>query len=136
MIQFKILDSNDFTAIGFYEFHFNMIYLGRKAEHLSINDPDLRENHLIIESIEDYLVVHPQKEVENFLLNQKRASGLKKIKIHDVIQIGSTKIEILDFKFEEVPTKKKILDEKFKHLMTQDSPLLPIIEDLSKQGLK
>lgn len=85
-----------------------------------------------MEVIENDLLIHPQKGVEFYLINGKRASVIRKLKRMDVITIGNTSIRLIDFSISETFSKKEALDKKLDTLIAENSPRLQVVEELSK----
>jgi len=85
----------------------------------------------MIEIIENELILHPQLGVDHYLIDGKRATSVRKLRIGQSITIGETEFKIKDFKYTEFKSKKTILDEKLAHLIEQESSKLIIIEDLA-----
>lgn len=133
MIQFEIVGGPDQNVMSAYTFNQNQIYLGRSTGDLWINDPELHASHLLLEVVEDTLLVHPQKEVDHYLLNGKRATTIRKLKINDQLQLGNTLLKILSYKESPKVSKKMILDQKLAQLIEENSPRLDAIEALSKR---
>jgi hypothetical protein len=133
MIQFEITSSADENVIAPFCFHQNQIYLGRSIGDLLIKDHEIRNSHMMIEVIGSELLIHPQKDVEFYLLNAKRASMIRKVKIGDVVTIGKTTFKIIAFNETKRATKKEILNEKLNELIEENSSCLPVIESLTKR---
>ncbi len=131
MIEFEIIESPDQNIITTFKFYNNAIYLGSKSKDLSISDLDLKPLHVLLEVPEKELLIHPMRNVDYFLLNNKRSTSIKRIKKNDLIKIGNTIIKITDFEFEEKLSKKEILTTKMNQLIEENSSLLPLIETLS-----
>lgn len=134
MIHFEITQSPDDNARTHFQFHFNQIYLGRTDGHLHIQDSALAPNHLMLEVIENDLLVHPQPTVESYLLNGKRATSVRKIKIGDQITLGQTTLKVLSFTLTPTLTKKEILNQKLQTLVEGASSRLAVIESLSQKS--
>jgi hypothetical protein len=132
MIKFEITESPDHEVLSTFEYFHNLIYLGRTSGNITIQDPELLRSHLLIEVVGTDLIVHPQKEVEFYLINGKRATTPRKIKAGDQLTIGKTIIKVISF--EETPpfSKKNIMNSKLDALIQAGSHKLPIIESLSK----
>lgn len=130
MIHLEVLSSPDQDVINSYEFHHNQIYLGHSRGNLQVRDPKLLDNHLMIEVIENDLLVHPQKSVEFYLLNGKRATEIRKIKTGDTIGIGDTTLKIRGFQESSYPSKKDVLNAKMNQLIEENSPRLKVVEKL------
>ena len=132
MIQIEFLQGPDKDILSNFQFFQNQIYLGRTSGTLLIKDPDLYKTHLMIEVIGNDLLVHPQKDVEFYLIDSKRSSTVRKIKRGQTLTIGSTKFKVLNFEETQFETKKNILDQKLSHLIETNSGRVEIIEQLSK----
>jgi hypothetical protein len=122
----------EISNVGTFKFLKNEIYLGRKALDLSLEDLGMKDNHLLLEVPEADLLVHPQKDVDHFLLNGKRSTSIRKLKVGDTVLAGNTQIKILGFERTEYPSKKEVLDRKLGELIDANSNRLPVIEKLSK----
>ena len=79
MIEFQILQGPDENVISSYKFFQNQIYIGRTSGDLQINDNKLYQSHAMLEVIGKELLIHPQKGVEFYLINGKRASAIRKL---------------------------------------------------------
>jgi hypothetical protein len=134
MIQFEITQSPDLNVKTIFKFMGNSIYLGRKQGDLLIDDPSLKEIHAMVEVVAQDLLLHPQKEVDHFLINGKRATSVRKLRANDFVTIGSTVLKILNFEETIIETKKAILDKKLAQLVETNSSRLPIIDQLSKMS--
>lgn len=132
MIEFEVVESSDLNSLSTYQFFQNQIYIGRTSGDLVIQDSSLRTSHGIIEIVENELLFHPQKDVEFFLINGKRATTIRKIKVQDKITVGQTVIQILRFGPTFTESRKAILDRRLNTLIEENSPTLSIIENLSQ----
>ncbi len=132
MIKFSITESPDQEVLSTFEYFHNLIYIGRKTGNLTIHDPALHGTHLLIEVVGEDMIVHPQKEVEFYLINGKRATTPRKVKLNDMVKIGNTTIKLIAFQETPVTSKKATLNKKLDHLIEENSHRLPVIEALSK----
>lgn len=132
MINFEIIESPDNNVKRQFTFHKNQVYIGKSSGDLWINDPHLLVSNTLLEVIENDLLIHPQKGVEFYLINGKRASVIRKLKRMDVVTIGNTSLRLIDFSKSEILTKKKVLDQKLDKLIEQNSPRLAVIEEITK----
>lgn len=133
MIQFEVTEGPDQNVLAPLKYFQNQIYIGRSTGDLWIKDNDLFASHVMLEVIGAELLVHPQKGVNFYLINGKRATAIRKLKANDVIQIGQTKLKILAF--EETPqvSKKVILNQKLQKLIEENASRLTVVESLTKQ---
>lgn len=132
MIHLEILTGPDRNTLGSFQYFQNEIYLGKTSGDLHVQDSQLKDSHLMIEVVEKDLIVHPQKDVEFYLIDGKRSSSIRKVKTGQKLTIGGTTIKIVGFEFTEMPSKKVILDTKLAQLAEQNSPRLVVIEKLAK----
>lgn len=132
MIHIEILSSPDTDVITSFQFFQNVIYLGHSSGNIFIKDPELKASHLMIEVVEKDLIVHPQKDVESYLIEGKRSSTVRKIKINQPITIGTTTLKVLAYEETSFDSKKNVLEEKLSKLMEADSMRMPVIEKLTK----
>ena len=131
MIQIEFLKSPDKDILSTFQFFQNQIYLGRTFGTFLIKDPDLYKTHLMIEVVGNDLLVHPQTDVEFYLIDGKRSSTVRKIKRGQIITIEKTNFKVLNFEETHFETKKNILDQKLSHLIETNSGRVEIIEKLS-----
>jgi len=132
MINLEIIESPDNNILSAFTYFQNLIYLGRTSGDLWINDNDLLSSHVMLEVIGTDLLIHPQKDVEYYLLNGKRASTIRKIKVNDKITIGKTVFKILGFSETLRESKKTKLDKKLNELVETNSSRLAVVESLTK----
>lgn len=132
MIHFEIISGPDLNSQAPFKYHQNQIYLGRSSGDLWIKDSSLLPTHIMLEVIEKDLLIHPQKGVEFYLLNGKRSSSIRKLKINDTILIGKTTIKILGFQETIRESKKDILNNKLAKLIEEGSQRLNVVEKLTK----
>jgi hypothetical protein len=132
MIQLEITDSPDRNVVATITYHQNQIYLGAEAGDLKIRDPGLRPSHAMLEVVGADLLFHPQKAVDFYLLNGKRATTIRKLNVGDRVTIGGTQLRIGGFAETPRETKKEFLDRKLAQLVAEASPRLAVIETLTK----
>jgi hypothetical protein len=132
MIHLEILTSPDKNVETSFQFFQNQVYLGHSLGNLQIKDAELKTSHLMIEVVEKDLIIHPQKDVESYLIDGKRASNVRKIKASQIITMGKTTFRVVSFEETTFPSKKAILDDKLNQLVETNSPRLNAIEKLTK----
>ncbi|MCM2349535.1 MAG: hypothetical protein NDI69_05905 [Bacteriovoracaceae bacterium] len=132
MINFEIQESPDSNVIAVFKYFQNQIYLGRNSGDLWINDNELFPGHVMLEVMDQNLLIHPMRDVTYFLINGKRATNIRKLKINDRITIGKTTIKIINFEETPQESKKKILDQKLRQLIDESSQRLSVIERLTQ----
>lgn len=131
MIAIEVLETPDANAKAAFRFFKNDLYIGHKSGDLLISDPELLASHLMIEIVENELLIHPQKGVTHFLINGKRATTIRKVKIGESIGIGTTTFKVTEFSLTPDLSKKTYLNQKLARLIDANSPSLPVIEKIS-----
>jgi hypothetical protein len=134
MIKFQIIESPDQEVLSTFEYFHNLIYIGRTTGNITIHDPELLRSHLVIEVVGPDVIVHPQKDVEFYLINGKRATTPRKIRASDTLTFGKTTMKILAFEETSPFSKKNVLNRKLDALIESGSHKLPVIEALSKMS--
>ena len=132
MIHLEILNSPDKNVETQFQFFQNEVYVGHSAGNLHIKDSELKASHVMIEVVEKDLIIHPQKDVDSYLIDGKRSSNVRKIKMNQKITIGKTTFIVINFEETTFPSKKAILDQKLSQLVEESSPRLVAIEKLAK----
>ncbi len=132
MIKFEILESPDQEVISTFEYFHNLIYIGRSSGNLTIQDPALLKSHLMLEVVGQDMIVHPQKSVDFYLINGKRATTPRKIHEGETVAFGNTKLKLISFEETAPYSKKNILNAKLDQLIESGSHKLTVIEALSK----
>jgi hypothetical protein len=132
MIKFEIIESPDQEVLNTFEYFHNLIYIGRSRGNLTIEDPAILKSHLVLEVVGKDVIVHPQKSVEYYLINGKRATTPRKIHAGEIVTFGHTKMKLISFEETAAYSKKNILNAKLDQLIESGSQKLPVIEALSK----
>lgn len=132
MIHFEVIESPDQNVLSGFKYFQNQIYLGRSTGDLWINDNSLLTSHVMLEVIGKELLIHPQRGVEFYLINGKRASNIRKLKVNDKITLGSTLIKVISFEETIRESKKEILNNKLKKLIDENSSRLNVVEKLTQ----
>ena len=132
MINFEITSSPDSNVESTFKFYQNQVYLGRNSGNLWINDRDLFSSHALLEVVGKDLLIHPQRGVEFYLINGKRASAIRKLKVNDQITLGQTILKIVSYEETFFESKKDLLDSKLNDLVQSNSTRLSVIENLTK----
>lgn len=132
MIHFEVIESPDQNVLSGFKYFQNQIYLGRSTGDLWINDNSLLTSHVMLEVIGKELLIHPQRGVEFYLINGKRASNIRKLKVNDKITLGSTLIKVISFEETIRESKKEILNNKLNKLIDENSSRLNEVEKLTQ----
>jgi hypothetical protein len=130
MIEINITNCPDPEFKGLWKFNKNQIYFGYPQGDIS---PEGLPSSFafMLEVFPDFIQVQPHPKLEFWLLNGKRATKARKVKCNDTLQVGEVEFKVIETKFEEVLTKKQLLDKKLKNLVANESPVLNIIQLLN-----
>ena len=134
MINLSINKCPNTDYIGKITFHKDLIYIGSNlSADLYIPDKDIITNHIFIEIIDNKLIAHSHKKVDNFWVNGKRTKNFKFLTVGDKIKIGNTEIEIILFASVEVKDKRMQLNENTDILINQKQELIPLVKSLQEK---
>lgn len=102
MISIEILKSSEETALGLYEFCFDSLHLGRSLKNdLIFTDKELPLHYLLLKIVEEKgnycLIVKSLCAEPYFFVNDKKVSGILKIRPGDTIAFGGNKLQIVYF---------------------------------------
>ena len=133
MIEIKILESSDHNRLGDYYFCKNQIQVGQDIEESDIFLPmeNISKNYFTLEISENKLYGFNIDPSDFFHVNKKKTTGRKLLKIKDHVQIGTTTFEIIHFTKEIEKTKKSFLNKRSQQLQDENSPLIPILQELN-----
>ncbi len=96
MIELKIIESPDQEIIGSYVSQRQEIKIGRSYQNdLIVNDARISKYHIIINNNAPNILCHSVSD-QSYLSNNKKIIGSKNHKINDYIQIGDTKIQLIN----------------------------------------
>ncbi|MFP5457394.1 MAG: hypothetical protein ACLGG7_01570 [Bacteriovoracia bacterium] len=130
MIEVNVIDATDPEYLGTWKFRKNQIYLGHPSGDIAPHGL-LFSYAFMIEVLPDFIQVQPHPDLEFWLLNGKRATKPRKVKIGDHLQVGDLALTITSVAHQELPTKKQILDRRLKELVSSQSPVLEVIQALN-----
>lgn len=131
MIYIEVEKSSDRWALGFYEFEFNQITIGRsKRNDLIFNDSELPLNFLSIKFLQDVLVVQSSTRIPFFFVNGKKVSGTLKIKENDVIAFGENQLRIKKAQFTSEAIDFSLAYEEFNKKAPELKIALETIEEI------
>lgn len=134
MINLSINNCPNTDYIGKITFYKDLIYIGSNlSADLYIPDKDIITNHIFIEIIDNKLIAHSHKKVNNFWVNGKRTKNFKFLTVGDKIKIGNTEIEIILFASVEVKDKRMQLNENTDILINQKQELIPLVKSLQEK---
>ena len=113
MFTFSIIKSPDSFVLCEHTYKRPKLFIGRNKGDFLIDDPQITDYHILILYVEDKLCLRSMDKPE-VLLNKKKTKGLLALKIGDIITIGQTEIQILQFQSlkkiyqESIPTVEEI----------------------------
>lgn len=130
MIEVHVTDAADPEYLGTWTFRKNQIYLGHPAGDIAPQGL-LFSYAFMIEVLPEFIQVQPHPELEFWLLNGKRATKARKVKLGDRIQVGELALTVTSAAHQELPTKKQLLDRRLKDLVSGQAPVLELIQALN-----
>lgn len=133
MLEIHITSCSDPEYEGVWRFEKNQIYFGHPEGDVSPQGM-LPSNAFMLEVLPEFLQAHPGPILEYWLLNGKRATKPRKLKVGDQVQVGEIVFKITAGTYQEVQTKKQILDARLKELVAQQAPSLSLIQLLNAKS--
>ncbi len=107
MLCFQIIKSNDESMPNQLLSHFDKFIIGSsKRADIIIKDHSVSPLHISLEVKKDSIVCRSFLKGTVFLINKKKYSGAKVIKVNDIISLGETQIQILNF--QKITQKKEV----------------------------
>lgn len=98
MIHLEVQSSTDSDRLGSFLFHKELIYVGVNHDaDLFIPEDGLKKNHIFLEVVESKLLVHLGRDTKFILVNGKRTTSFKTLKIGDTISINSLTVKIINY---------------------------------------
>ncbi|MBF0362263.1 MAG: hypothetical protein HQK49_14705 [Oligoflexia bacterium] len=155
MIEVSIESSPDTEIIGKHRYYKNFIRIGNSGsdddsisdisgDDILISDSLIINSHLLLEISEDgsHVLAKKNSKIESYLVNDKKTTGHKKIKLGDTITLGKTIIRVLFFEYTKATSKKETLNQNLELIMSDQSfekvqKIIEFVEeDLSKIKIK
>lgn len=130
MLAIEVLSCPDPEYEGVWKFHQNQIYLGYPEGDIAPALAELPSFAFLIEVLPNLIQGTPHPAVDHWLLNGKRATRPRRLRLGDVIAVHGVQIKILDAAVDEFVSRKSILDSKLQALVESNSSVLPVIKAL------
>lgn len=128
MIHLQITHSIDKDLIGDFQFAKNLIYIGKTEGDLRIENDLIMNQHLFIEIYDSKVIVQPNKNLEYFLVNGKRTTGPKYLKINSEIDLGVIKFKLINFMLSKIITPREKMNEITDELIQKSHPIIEVIQ--------
>lgn len=102
MITIEVQKSSDETAIGLYEFNYDLLYIGRSLKNdLIFQDRELPLKYILLKIVDDFgvptILIKSLKTEPFFFVNGKKISGSLKVRPGDVIAFGKNQLKVISF---------------------------------------
>jgi hypothetical protein len=134
MIIVEIIEANSEDHLGKYDFHKNILYFGKNHDaEFYLPHSNLINNHIFIEIVENKLIVQLHKDVDFILVNKKRTTQFKHIKIGDILQLSDIKFRVLSFSTTENLNKNQFLSKRIKDIQENEPELMALVSSLSEE---
>lgn len=135
MIEIKVTKSNNTDFLGNYKFNKNLIYVGSNHDSdLYFPNTKLIRNHIFIEVIENKLLTHINQSCDYILVNKKRTTKFKVLKVGDILELEDIQLCITKFETTNYQTKKDALNNTAKNISKIKPELIPLISRLSNNS--
>ncbi len=133
MISINVEQSEELDKKGIYTFNKNLIYFGRDTgSDLYLDDPLLNLNHFFIEIVESKILCHLSKKTKFILINGKRTTGFKEIKIGDKISVGSCSLSVTSAVQTISESYREKLNTATEKILKEAPELVGVLKDIQK----
>jgi len=133
MIHINVTHSIDEDLIGDFYFTKNLIYIGKNEGDLRINSDKIMNQHLFIEIFESKLIAQPNKKLEYFLVEGKRTTGPKFLKIGMTIDLGVITFKLMNFMQTKFETSREKLNQITDELIASNHPVIEVIQIIQEE---
>ena len=133
MLVIEIMTCPDPEFEGVWRFHQNQIYLGYPEGDIAPAVDGLPSFAYMIEVLPHMIQGTPHPEVDHWLLNGKRATRPRRLRLGDTIVVMGIKMKVVEAALEEFTSRKTILDSRLQELIAANSPILPVIKLLKEK---
>lgn len=133
MIHINVTDAIDTDLIGDFYFTKNLIYIGKSEGDLRIDSEKIMNQHLFIEIFESKMIAHPNKKLEYFLVDGKRTTGPKFLKVGMTIDLGVIKFKLVNFMQTRFETPREKLNQITDELIANNHPMIEVIQIIQEE---
>ena len=136
MLSFEVIHSEDPELSNDFLNYFDHFKIGSSSQaDIIINDSLLSALHIKLEVKEESLICKSADSESSFLVNGKKYSGSKVLKVNDELSIGNTKIKITDFSKTDRDLESN-LEEQYNSAIEKIPELESVIFQLERELLK
>lgn len=131
MIEFNILETQEPNKRGNFQFHMDAITIGGDIKNNCFLPFDqILDEHITLQVTQNQLIAIAHEEVDHYHVNGKKTKGKKRLKVHDLITLGTAKLEIKTFSSEPDFAKNIFFNQRVDELNEQNSPLLNVLKNM------
>lgn len=133
MIVLEVLNSNNNDQLGEYHFYKNLIYIGSSPScDLFFEDKEIYSNHFFLEIIENKLLIHPHKEVKSFLIDGKKTTSMRYLKVNQVVRFSDIEFKIINYMNTQIEDLRSLLNTKTDELIKNNPDTLELISQIEE----
>ena len=133
MLVVEIIACPDPEFLGEWRFHKNQIHLGFPEGDISPDVEGLPSFAFMIETLDGQAQGTPHPDLTHWLLNGKRATRPRRLRVGDMINVAGVKIRLKEASPEVYTSRKSILDARLQQLLSEEAPLLSLIKVLKEK---
>jgi hypothetical protein len=120
MISIKILECSNSNLIGNTVFYSNLIEIGSTNGDILLQSKDYMNHLFYVETVEDYIQIIPNPNIDFYLLNGKRSLSQRKLQKSDTITYNDFVFSVIDFSYTEMINYDDIISKKFNDLNEEE----------------
>lgn len=118
-----------------YTFHKNHIYIGSNfSADLYINDSNIFTNQFYLEIIENRLLIHPHRSLGFYLVDGKRTTSRRYLKVGQRVSFDENEFIIKNFIEVNDETFREKLNTNTDKIISNNPDILKIIKKIEEQS--
>lgn len=129
MINLEVQNSTDPDRLGSFLFYKDLIYVGANHDaDLFIPEDGLKSNHIFLEVIESKLLAHLGRDTKFILINGKRTTSFKTLKIGDTVSINSLTFKVINYTAVENSSPSDFLKKRVAMAKESEPELMELLK--------
>lgn len=134
MIKIEVTSSNDTDRLGYFLFYKDLIYVGSNHDaDLYIPDDQISNNHIFLEVVDTKLLTHLGRGVEFMLINGKRTTSFKTLRVGDSVSLNTLTFKVLEYEASKYGSISNFLKERVSDVKANEPELMELLKTLGDE---
>ncbi len=134
MLELEVTECPDPDYLGTWRFEKNQVYLGHPEGDIIPKLDGLPSWGFLLEVWPDGVQAQPHPDLGHWLLNGKRATRPRRLRVGDELTVAGLKLRVLKAEHSDFQTKKAILDARLDELKAAQAPALALVKLLNAKS--